>query len=238
MRQNDESAETRAERYEALYKEQRITKPEYELLSDEFLQQIADPNQNNHNTSRGQPSPDQEDGAERTDRFPPESAVKSANDRMSITITGLDYYDSTGEDAFDQEFQDGLFVSIEIASLGPDVRFKNHNVTVLDSDGYTHQAENRSEALREIYLFGQINSPWQFQHDGGGSNMNGEVPSGGKIKSLVHIPSTGMIEITEVKYQGREGDGIKIDLSADHREKLQGLPDPVDEALRKIDYVQ
>ncbi len=237
MRQNNETAETRAERYEALYKEQRITKPEYELLSEEFLQQIADPNQNNHNTSRGQPSPDQEDGAERTDRFPPESAVKSANDRMSITITGLDYYDGTGESLL-HELQDGLFVSIEIASLGPDVRFKNHNVTVLDSDGYAHQAENRSEALSEIEINGILNSPWQLQRDGGGSNMTGEVPSGGKIKSLVHIPSTGMIEVTELKYQGREGDEIKIDLSADHREKLQGLPDPVDEALRKIDYVQ
>jgi len=59
MRQNDESAETRAERYEALHKEQRITKQEYELLCDEFLQQIADPKPNNHNTNGGQPSHDQ-----------------------------------------------------------------------------------------------------------------------------------------------------------------------------------
>jgi hypothetical protein len=59
MRQNDESAETRAERYEALYKEQRITQQEYELLCDEFLQQIADPKPDNHSTNSGQLSQDQ-----------------------------------------------------------------------------------------------------------------------------------------------------------------------------------
>ncbi|WP_435162277.1 hypothetical protein [Halorubrum sp. SY-15] len=238
MRQNDESAETRAERYEALYKEQRITEQEYDLLRDEFLQQIVDPKPNNHNTNPGQPSPSQEDGAERTDRFPPEGVVRGANDRISIAITGLDYYNGTGETILGNEHQDGLFVSIEIASLGPDIRFRTHNVTVLDSDGYTHQAENSSEALHEINMDGLLNSPWQLHHVSGGANMNGDVPGGGKIKSLVHIPSTGMIEITEFKYQGRKGDEISIDLSVDHREQLQGLPDSVDEALRKIDYVQ
>lgn len=156
-----------------------------------------------------------------------EETMGVEHNRFAAEISAWDFYQSTGGD----EYQNGIFICIDLTGKHPDTTFKNKWFSAVDTEGYSHEG-HKSSVLKEISRNDSLPSPWKIPMYGDIS-----VSPDGTIKTLIHIPCAEPITLAQIKL---EGGVLKTtrDVSSDAWAGLRGLPTPVDDLLSSMGYEQ
>jgi hypothetical protein len=154
-----------------------------------------------------------------------EEIVGVEHGRFAAEISAWDLYQSTTSD----EYQSGIFVSVDLTAKLPDTTFKNEWFSVVDTEGYRYEGRVSSE-LREISRNDSLPFPWELPR-----YTDLSLPAVGTIKTLVYIPCAEAITPAQIRLEGWVLKTVE-DVPSDTWTGLRGLPTTVNAVLSSLGY--
>lgn len=216
--------------------------PEDGAIATEFKDEVSNstvPNTNSH-------AQEEKEGQSLTKNISLRTLDDSFTENMvmGLKFTGAKYYETP------DELENGYILSLEAASKGLAIKYWGKELSVQDTNGFTHEAMSKSDELKEVDKENVLSSQWTIS---GSSTWSASIPRGGKIKTLAMVQcepnsrfytwsyehsSWSIEEDDDVIEEAVSTDEFKIEGKFEPWPVLldTGLPDEVEEGLRSLGY--